>query len=178
MQTITVFGSSQVRPEDPLYQTGVEIGREIAGAGYAVMTGGYYGLMEAVSKGAHEAGGTVIGVTTDQIGLRFSIEPNAYNGEIINFPSLRDRLSYMVKNADGYLALPGGTGTLHEIAETWELMRIGGIPRRAFVCYGDLWAGIINLLQSSPFLGHGYAGMIDIAHDPQAVLDALVSSGT
>ena len=171
MRVVTVFGSSQVGREDPLYRTAVEIGRGLACGGNAVMTGGYYGLMEAVSKGAREAGGKVIGVTTDQIGARYNLAPNAFNSEIVHFATLRDRLTYMVEHADAYLALPGGTGTLHEIAETWELMRIGGIPQRPFVCYGSLWDGIIHALQDSPFLGDGYAGMIAIAREAQDVLD-------
>ncbi len=173
MQVVTVFGSSQVGREDPLYRTAIEIGRGLAGGGNAIMTGGYYGLMEAVSKGAREAGGKVIGVTTDQIGARYNLEPNGFNSEIVHFASLRDRLTYMVENADAYLALPGGTGTLHEIAETWELMRIGGIPKRPFVCYGCLWEGILHALQDSPFLGEGYAGMIAIAHEAGEVVDRL-----
>ncbi|MDE2952085.1 MAG: LOG family protein [Chloroflexota bacterium] len=169
MKTITVFGSSQVRPDQPLYDTAVEIGAGLARAGYKVMTGGYYGMMEAVSKGARQADGHVIGVTTDQIGKRFNVEPNAYNCEIVHFADLRDRLLYMVEQADAYLAMPGGTGTLHEIAETWELMRIGGIPDRPFICFGGLWQGIIAALQASPYLGAGYQGMITIARTREEV---------
>ena len=173
MQTITVFGSSQVQAKTPLYHTAVDIGGGLARAGYKVMTGGYYGMMEAVSKGARQADGHVIGVTTDQIGKRYDLQPNSYNCEIVHFADLRDRLSYMVQNADAYLAMPGGTGTLHEIAETWELMRIGGIPVRSFVCFGELWKDIIGALQASPYLGAGYQGMITIAHSTEEVLAHL-----
>lgn len=170
MKTITVYGSSQVRPPQPEYEDAVTIGRALAQAGYAVMSGGYYGIMEAVSKGANSAGGHVIGVTTDQIGLQFDIKPNAYLDEIVNFADLRDRLLYMVEHTDGYLAMPGGIGTLHEIAETWELMRIGGVPRRPFVCYGSLWAKVIGELENSAYLGDGYHDMIIIARCPDEVL--------
>ncbi len=173
MQTITVFGSSQVQAKTPLYHTAVDIGAGLARAGYKVMTGGYYGMMEAVSKGARLADGRVIGVTTDQIGKRYDLQPNSYNCEIVHFADLRDRLSYMVQNADAYLAMPGGAGTLHEIAETWELMRIGGIPERTFVCFGELWQDIIGALQASPYLGAGYQGMITIAHSTEEVLAHL-----
>ena len=173
MKTITVFGSAQLRPPDPLYATAEQIGADLARANYRVMTGGYYGIMEAVSKGACEAGGAVCGVTTDQIGARYSLQPNRFNSEIVHFGSLRDRLSYMVEKADAYLAMPGGTGTLHEIAETWELMRIGGIPTRTLICYGALWRGIIGALHDSPWLGEGYAGMISFAATPKEVMAAL-----
>ena len=174
MKTITVYGSSQVGPRQTEYQEAERIGRELAQAGCAVMSGGYYGIMEAVSKGAKSAGGHVIGVTTDQIGLQFAVEPNAYLDEIVNFADLRDRLLYMVENTDAYLAMPGGIGTLHEIAETWELMRIGGVPRRPFVCYGALWAKIIGEMESSAYLGDGYHGMIHLAQHPTEVLKFLV----
>ncbi len=167
MKTITVYGSSGVRAGAPEYDEALAIGRGLAQAGFRVMSGGYYGLMEAVSKGARDAGGRVIGVTTDQIGLQFDIQPNAYLDEIVNYADLRDRLLHMVERADGYLALPGGIGTLHEIAETWERMRIGGIPRRPFLCYGPLWAGILDRLEGSPYLGNGYDGMIARARRPE-----------
>ena len=177
MKTVTVFGSSQLRPNHPLYATAEQIGAALADAGYRVMTGGYYGIMEAVSKGARGAGGEVCGVTTDQIGLRYNVEPNRFSSEIVHFATLRDRLSYMVAAGDAYLAMPGGTGTLHEIAETWELMRIGGIPTRPIVCYGQLWRGIVGALHESPWLGDGYAGMISFAATPDEVMNALKSGG-
>ena len=173
MKTITVYGSSKVRPGDDEYEASVVMGRMLAEAGYKVMTGGYYGVMEAISKGANEAGGHVIGVITDQIGITFNIEPNQYLTETINFAELRDRLLYMVQEADGYVAMPGGVGTLHEIAETWELMRIGGTSTHPLVCYGSLWENVIGALQSSPYLGDGYEDMVTIAHTPEDVLEQL-----
>ncbi len=173
MKTITVYGSSQVRPQQPEYEDAITIGRALAQVGYAVMSGGYYGIMEAISKGAKLAGGHVIGVTTDQIGLQFNIKPNCYLDEVVNFADLRDRLLYMAENTDAYLAMPGGIGTLHEIAETWELMRIGGVPRRPFVCYGDLWTKVIGELENSAYLGDGYHGMIKFAQRPDDVLRML-----
>ena len=173
MKTITVYGSSQVGPEDAVYQDALWIGQELARAGYAVMSGGYLGVMEAVSKGAKMSGGHVIGVTTDQIGLQFNVQPNRYLDETVNYADLRDRLLHMVEHADGYLAMPGGIGTLHEIAETWELMRVGGVPRRPFVCFGPIWADVIALLEDSPYLGDGYHGMITIAQTTETVLEAF-----
>ena len=175
MKTITVYGSSQVDQNHPVYMDAQCIGRSLARAGFAVMSGGYLGVMEAVSKGASEAGGRVIGVITDQISQPFNARPNSYLDEIVNYADLRDRLIHMVENADGYLAMPGGIGTLHEIAETWELMRIGGVPRAPFVCYGSMWADIIAIMEDSPYLADGYRGMITLARDPAAVIAAFKS---
>ena len=96
--------------------------------------------------------------------------------KLSNYPDLRDRLLHMVERADAYLAMPGGIGTLHEIAETWELMRIGGVPRRPFVCYGRIWANIVETLERSPFLAAGYHGMITLAETPDQVFEALANA--
>lgn len=173
MPVITVYGSSQVRPGDDVYLAAESIGRGLAKAGAVVMSGGYFGVMEAVSKGARSGGGHVIGVTTDQIGLKFNVQPNRFLDEVINYPDLRDRLLHMVERADAYLAMPGGIGTLHEIAETWELMRIGGVPRRPFICYGSMWASIIATLEDSPYLADGYRGMIRVTECSDEVVAML-----
>lgn len=174
MKTISVFGSSQVRPGDPVYDDAETIGRCLAQAGYAVMSGGYHGVMEAVSKGAREAGGHVIGVTTDQIGSRFAVQPNAWLSETHNYALLRDRLLHMVERADGYLAMPGGVGTLHELAETWELLRIGILPRRPFVVYGEMWTMLISELQATRFIAGGFEERyVAWAMQPADVIDLL-----
>ena len=174
MKTIAVFGSSQALPGDPVYEDSLAIGRGLAQAGYAVMSGGYGGVMEAVSKGAFEAGGHVIGVTTDQIGDQFDVQPNLYLRETQNFADLRDRLLYMVENADGWLAMPGGVGTLHEIAETWELLRIGVLPRRPFVVYGEMWAGMVSDLQATRFIAGGFEERyVGIAFEVNEAIDLI-----
>ena len=173
MKTVTIYGSAQVNAASAVYQSAFEIGRRLAQAGFQVMTGGYYGVMEAASRGAHQAGGRVIGVTTEQIGRRYQLEANAFVHQTVHHGQLRDRLLYMIENADAYLAMPGGVGTLHEIAETWELMRLAAIPTRPFVCYGQMWAELVHALQTSPYLGAGYEGMIAIAHSPDEVMAHL-----
>jgi len=175
MRTICIYGSARVLEGSSDYVTAEGIGRGLAQAGYAVMNGGYYGIMEAVSKGAKGAGGIVIGVTTDQIGKTFDLRPNRYLGEHVHFVRLHDRLRYMVEHADGYLALPGGVGTWHEIAETWEAMRIGAIPRRPFVCYGTMWRSIIGQLQDSEYCSDGYRKLIHFVQSPGELWDFFPS---
>ena len=82
------------------------------------MTGRYLGAMEAISKGAKAAGGHVIGVNINQIGLQCNVQPESYLDQIVNYVHLRDRLLHTVENADGHLAMPGGIGTWQEIKET------------------------------------------------------------
>ena len=173
MKTITVFGSSQVRPNDPLYDTAVDIGAGLAQAGFKVMTGGYYGMMEAVSKGARQADGHVIGVTTDQIGERYDLQPNAFNCEIVHFADLRDRLLYMVENADG---LSGNARRNRHLARDRRDMGIDANRRYPRPALHMLWQPLARhhwALQASPYLGHGYQGMITIAHTSDEVLNHL-----
>ena len=113
MPTITIYGSSQAGPDDAAYQAAESIARGLALKGYAVMSGGYLGVMEAVSKGARAGGGRVIGVTTNQIGDQFNLKPNAYLDEIVNFPDLRDRPAV---HGGECRRLPGDAGRNRHIA--------------------------------------------------------------
>lgn len=167
MKTIAIFGSAQVEPEHEDYRAAMIIGRLLAQAGYAVMTGGYKGVMEAASRGAAEVGGQVIGVTTAQIEMYSGARANPWVTKEVKHPLIRDRLRFLVEHGDGYIAMPGGVGTLHEIAETWELMRINGVPRRPMVCYGPHWAQIIGLLNNSPYVHQSYRELLSFAHTPE-----------
>ena len=90
---VTVFGGSEPRPGEPAYEEAFRLGRMIGQKGYTVLTGGYVGTMEAVSRGAAEAGGHVIGVTCDEIEAWRPVRPNAWVQEERRFPSLRQRLN-------------------------------------------------------------------------------------
>jgi hypothetical protein len=140
------------------------------------MTGGYQGVMEAASKGAAEAGGHVIGVTTAQIENQLpDVRANPWVKEEIKHSFLRDRLLYMVRAASGFIAMPGGVGTLHEIAETWELMRLAGIPRHPLICYGDYWQGIIGQIKAGRYVDASYRELVHFAHSPEDVLHILAN---
>src|SRR5688500_68960 len=101
------------------YDDGVALGRALAGVGLGVVTGGYYGLMEAVSKGAKDGGGATIGVTVGIISQRAS--PNAYLDEEIRTERLLNRIDKLVELGEGYVVMPGGAGTLAELAVVWNL---------------------------------------------------------
>src|SRR6185295_11638657 len=103
-------------------QEAYELGKLLAGAGHTVLTGGYMGTMEAVSKGANEAGGHVIGVTCAQIESWRATGPNAWVKEQRRFETLQERLNCLIDSCDAAIALPGGPGTLTEIALSWNLM--------------------------------------------------------
>ena len=141
---ITVFGGANPQPGSPAYQEAYELGKLLARAGHAVLTGGYIGTMEAASKGANEAGGHVIGVTCDDIEAWRGVKPNAWVKEERRFPNLDGRLIELVRNCDAAIALPGGPGTLTEIAMTWNLMIVESMPRKPLILVGAGWRSVLD----------------------------------
>lgn len=141
---VTVFGGSQPQPDSPAYEQAYELGKLLAHAGHAVMTGGYIGTMEAVSKGANEASGYVIGVTCDEIEKWRTVKANAWVQEERRFTTLQERLNELIHGCDAAIALPGGPGTLTEIALTWNLMIIHSIPTKPLILVGAGWKSVFD----------------------------------
>ncbi len=141
---ITVFGGSQTKPGDPAYQDALRLGSLIAQSGYSLLTGGYIGTMEALSRGASEAGGHVIGVTCDQIEAWRPVKANAWVTEDWHFPTFRERIFALVENCDACLALPGGIGTLAEILLTWNLLVTRILAPRPLILVGSGWQNTIQ----------------------------------
>ena len=140
---ITVFGGSQTYPEEPVYQQALQLGKLIGEAGYTVLTGGYIGTMEAVSRGVAERGGHVIGVTCDVIEAWRQVKPNRWVAEELRFQTLHQRIVALVENCDGALALPGGVGTLAEITFMWNLLLTSSISPRPLITIGSGWQAVI-----------------------------------
>ncbi len=138
MPIVSVFGSNATEVTEAGYQEALDLGRRLAQAGFTVATGGYYGTMEATSRGAREAGGHVVGVTTARFDER-RFGPNEWVEEEIKFPTLFQRLHYLVTFSDALVALRGGVGTLSEVALTWSLIQTGEMPPKPFVLVGPNW---------------------------------------
>jgi len=136
---ISVFGSSMPHPGSADYEAARDLGRRLAEAGFAVQTGGYAGIMEAVSRGADEAGGHVVGVTCAAFEVSNSAAPNAWVKEVIRQPNLSARVLYLVTNCDGAIVMPGGVGTLSELALVWSLVQVGEVPPKPVILVGGLW---------------------------------------
>ncbi len=141
---ITVFGGSQPKEGDAAYAEAYQLGKLLAEAGHAVLTGGYIGTMEAVSRGAAEAGGHVIGVTCVEIENWRGVRPNAWVREERRFQTLQERLNGLIQGCDAAIALPGGPGTLTEIALMWNLMIVEALPRRPLVLVGEGWQSVLD----------------------------------
>jgi len=136
---VSVFGSASPLPGQPLYQDGLELGRLLGEQGFSVMTGGYCGTMEAVSRGANEAGANVIGVTCRQIEDYRPTGPNGWVSQVQPTDLLSERIEVLTSQADAFIALPGGIGTLAEISMVFNKMVISSIPSQVLILIGDGW---------------------------------------
>jgi uncharacterized protein (TIGR00730 family) len=141
---ITVFGGSQPKEGDAAYMEAQTLGRLLAERGHAVLTGGYIGTMEAVSRGASEAGGHVIGVTCADIEDWRKVSANQWVKEEKRKKTLFERLQVLIEDCDAAIALPGGPGTLTEISLMWNLMIIQALHRRPLILVGDGWQSVFD----------------------------------
>ena len=136
---ITVFGGSQPKEGDTAYAEAQELGKLLAQRGHTVLTGGYIGTMEAVSRGASEAGGHVVGVTCEDIENWRKVGANRWVKEERRVKTLNERLQTLIEGCDTALALPGGTGTLTEISLMWNLMTVESRHRSPLILIGRGW---------------------------------------
>jgi len=140
---VTVFGGSRCGPDSAEYQEALRLGRLLVEAGFEVCSGGYAGVMEAISRGAHEAGGHVIGITMEQ----FKSEPNRYLKKIEPSADFYARLQMLILNSVGYIALRGGMGTITEISLVWNKLVMNVLPNRPLILLGECWPGAIGCLR-------------------------------
>ncbi len=156
---ISVFGSARTRPDDPVYAQGVEVGRLLVEAGFAVITGGGPGAMEAANRGAREAGGLSVGLGIE---LPFEQKLNDYVELGIDFRYFFARKTMFVKYAQGFVVLPGGMGTLDELFEAVTLVQTRKVTSFPIVCLGThYWGGLIDWLRES-VAGRGNISPADI----------------
>ena len=156
---ISVFGSARTSPDDPVYALGVEVGRLLVEAGFAVITGGGPGAMEAANRGASEAGGLSVGLGIE---LPFEQKLNSYVELGIDFRYFFARKTMFVKYAQGFVVLPGGMGTLDELFEAVTLVQTRKVTSFPIVCLGtDYWGGLIEWLRES-VAGRGNISPADI----------------
>jgi uncharacterized protein (TIGR00730 family) len=142
-KTITVFGSSIPVRNEPEYETAYQLGTELAKSGFNVCTGGYQGIMDAVSKGAAENGAETIGITVDL----WDAVPSKYLTKVIECVTLFERITKLVETGDGYVILQGGTGTLLELSVIWELMNKNLSAIKPAACYSEMWKSIVEVME-------------------------------
>lgn len=144
---VSVFGSARTKPDDPTYKTTEQLGAALVKAGYAVITGGGPGAMEAANKGAQQAGGLSIGLGIE---LPFEQQLNDWVDLGINFRYFFVRKTMFVKYAQAFVIMPGGFGTLDELFEAVTLVQTGKITRFPIVLFGtEYWGGLLAWIRST-----------------------------
>lgn len=146
-KAVTVFGSARLKEGTPFYEKGVELGRALAEANYAVITGGGPGLMEAGNRGAHEAGGQSVG-----LGIELPHEQglNEYVDLGLNFRYFFARKTMFLKYSQAFVCLPGGFGTMDEFFEVLCMVQTGKITNYPIVLIGtQFWSGLVEWMHTT-----------------------------
>jgi uncharacterized protein (TIGR00730 family) len=151
-RAVSVFGSARLPETHEWYEAARAVGRELADAGYAVITGGGPGLMEAANRGCQEAGGLSVGCNIE---LPFEQKVNDYVDVSIDFQYFFARKTMFVKYAEGFVVFPGGYGTFDELFEALTLIQTGKAVKFPVVLFGSrYWSGLLDWLRDET-LGHG-----------------------
>jgi len=135
---VTVFGSAFPKDGETEYDTAYKLGSLLAQKGFDLNTGGYMGIMEAVSKGVKENGGKATGITLSYV----KSKPNIYLDNIISCDTLFERITKLIELGDAYIVMQGGTGTLLELAGVWEYLNKGLMKTKPVACYSLMWKEI------------------------------------
>jgi uncharacterized protein (TIGR00730 family) len=142
---VSIFGSARVQPSDPMYELTRQVAHDLARAGFAVITGGGPGLMEAANRGAAEAGGVSVGCNIE---LPFEQDMNAYVNLPINFRYFFARKTMFVKYAIAFVILPGGFGTLDELFEALTLIQTHKVNNFPVILVGRAyWQGLLDWIR-------------------------------
>jgi len=175
--SVSVFGSARTPEGTPYYELGVAVGRALATRGYAVITGGGPGIMQAANEGAHEAGGVSVGLN---IALPHEQHLNPYvdPAHDVTFEFFFVRKTMFVKYAQGYLVLPGGFGTMDELFESLTLIQTRKTARFPVVLMGTAyWQGLVDWIRGTLLEG-GYISPEDpdlftLTDDPEEAVDVI-----
>ena len=156
---ISIFGSARTKPEDPAYELGEKMGAALAQAGFAVITGGGPGAMEAANKGAAEAGGMSVGLGIE---LPWEAALNPYVNLGLDFRYFFVRKTVFIKYSQGYVVLPGGVGTLDELFEAMTLVQTHKVTQFPIVLLGvEHWQGLVDWMRAT-MLADGRIGQSDL----------------
>ena len=172
---ISVFGGSQPKPGSSAYEEARQLGELLAQHGHTVLNGGYIGTMEAVSRGASEAGGHVIGVTCDEIEHWRPVKPNQWVTEENRGETLIDRMQVLIHDCDAAIALSGGIGTLAEITLMLNLMAVESMHRRPLILVGSGWQSVFDQFFSSldMYIPVHHRELVSFAKDVHTAVEML-----
>jgi uncharacterized protein (TIGR00730 family) len=172
---VSIFGSARSKPDDPDYQAAMETAALLAAEGFAVITGGGPGIMEAANRGAFEAGGLSIGCNIE---LPFEQRPNAYQTRSLKFKYFFVRKMMFVKYSLGFIIFPGGFGTFDELFEALTLIQTRKIRNFPVVLFGSqYWTGLLEWFKQVVLPGGKISdldlNMFHVTDSPREVIEIM-----
>lgn len=173
--SVSIFGSSRVGPDNPWYKRSEEIGRQLSDAGFSVVSGGGPGVMEGANKGAYAGKSPSIGVNIE---LPREQKPNVYQDVSLRFRHFFARKVMFVKYASAYVVLPGGFGTLDELAEILTLVQTGKSRRIPIILVGSsFWCGLLDWFRDTMVaqgtIDENDLGLMSVCDEPHAIVKAI-----
>src|SRR6185436_13873250 len=174
---VTLFGSARVDEGHPAYEEAREVGRRFAEAGFAVVTGGGPGVMEAANRGAREGGGLSVGFNIE---LPHEQHSNPYLDVNLTFHHFYARKTMFVKAAEGFVIFPGGFGTLDELFESLTLIQTGKVVHFPVVLFdSDYWEGLMlwvrGRLLREDMISEEDVGLLYVSDDPEETVATVVA---
>jgi uncharacterized protein (TIGR00730 family) len=165
---ITIFGSGRTKADDPAWALAAQTGKVLAQSGLTIANGGYGGTMLAAAQAARNVGGRTIGVTCSAFGQN---PANQYISQEIQTKTLDQRLDKLIELGDAYVVLPGGTGTLLELAKVWELKNKGFLPaEKPIILLGSYFKPLVELIEDEDPKSSHYLNQVD---SPEQIRDIL-----
>ena len=166
---VTIFGSSRAKKGSKAYEEAYKLGKSLAEAGFVVCNGGYRGIMEASSKGAKEAGGKTVGITTEAFEKS---PPNSWVDIESRSKSYMERLMVITSVADAFIVLKGGIGTLAEMTFSWTLTTVGEL-RKPIVLVGEAWQRTIDILSEHLLITRSDIRTLKLVKTPEEAVELL-----
>jgi len=167
---VTIFGGAKCRQSDPEYAQAQRVGELLADSGFTICTGGYLGVMEAASRGAHGRGGRVLGITMNQ----FKAEPNRFLTDKVATPHFYERLQQLITRSVGFIAIRGGMGTVTEVSLVWNKLQTRVLDSRPVVLLGDCWPPLMKELQRHLAVSDDDLRLLDFAATPEEAVNIIV----
>ncbi len=167
---VTIFGGSKCGEDAEEYAQARRVGQLLAEAGFTICTGGYLGVMEAASRGAHERGGRVLGIVMNQ----FKAEPNRFLTDKVASAHFYERLQNLITRSVGFIAIRGGMGTVTELSLVWNKLQTRVIEPHPLVLLGDCWPPVVEAWRKSLVVSEQDVKWLDFAQTAEEAVQIII----
>src|ERR671939_1332686 len=167
---VTIFGGSKCSEASDEYAQARRVGQLLAEAGFTICTGGYLGVMEAASRGAHERGGRVLGIVMNQ----FKAEPNRYLTDKVASAHFYERLQNLITRSVGFIAIRGGMGTVTELSLVWNKLQTRVIEPRPLVLLGESWPKVVEAFRAHLVVSEADVSLLNFARTPEEAVHTII----